>query len=254
MKRIFVLLLWMHGIIMLVQVSACNLNRNPLSKLWFFTHSASANGGDTLLRPVNFLQLRPDGTYTRDFGKFQYGKWHQENQQLHLQGQDGKTETLHFRIDGNEMQLKMPDGSLAYFDSRPLPPADIAENPFAADNNRWRIAPVKKETDAEIRSRLINHCRFWEIYFNWALQGKYSSIDVRSTPTPIKIYGNGFGLKPLNELPEQWVHYFYDTADCRKANEQLVYAFKHHDIAWAHTDNKFKMFIGAFEQLQRFLK
>ncbi len=254
MSKAFIFRLWLNSIFTFVLLAtACNSNKARLSKLWFFTNSVSANGGDSSLSPVNFMQLRPDGTYTRDFGRFQYGKWRQDSL-LRLQGQDGKEETLHFRIDGNELQLKMPDGSLAYFESKPLPAADALENPFTAESNRWRIPAGKKETDAEIRSRLINHCKFWEAYFTWALQGKYSFVDVRSTPTPIKIYGNGFGLKPLNELPQQWVDYFYDTADCRKANEQLALAFKQHDIAWAQTDNKFKMFIGAFQQLQRFLK
>ena len=32
-------------------------------------------------------------------------------------------------------------------------------------------------------------------YFNWALDNELTTVDVRSTPTPIKIYGNGFTIK-----------------------------------------------------------
>jgi len=76
----------------------------------------------------------------------------------------------------------------------------------------------KKENREEIKHRLLNHCMFWERYFSWALENNLSSIDVRSTPSLIKIYGNGFALKPANELPAVWKSYFFDEEDCAEAN------------------------------------
>ena len=111
-----------------------------------------------------------------------------------------------------------------------------------------------KETENEISKRLVNHCLFWKAYFKWALDNNIATIDVRSVPTPIKIYGNGFALKSFDDLPQTWKKYFYDSADCKKATELLQATFAHNDIAWAHTDNKYKMFIGAFEQLSSMLK
>jgi hypothetical protein len=84
---------------------------------------------------------------------------------------------------------------------------------------------VNKESAAQIRMRLLNHCRFWEMYFTWALNNHIQYIDVRSTPTPVKIYGNGFGLKPFSELPDAWKMYFYDEEDCRAASEKIQYVF-----------------------------
>ena len=110
-----------------------------------------------------------------------------------------------------------------------------------------------KESSAEIKLRLVNHCRFWKNYFTWALDNNLNTIDVRSTPTPIKIYGNGFAIKDFNDLPLNWKNYFFDSTDCKLANDMLKDVFTHNDIAWAHTDNKFKMFIGAFEQLEQML-
>ncbi|HTL10142.1 MAG TPA: hypothetical protein VL307_17830, partial [Chitinophagaceae bacterium] len=95
------------------------------------------------------------------------------------------------------------------------------------------------------------HFKFWERYFTWALNDRIDYIDVRSTPTPIKIYGNGFALKPFEELPAAWKNYFYDEEDCRAANEKIKYIFDNNLLAWPHTDNRYKLFIAAFQQLQK---
>jgi hypothetical protein len=68
---------------------------------------------------------------------------------------------------------------------------------------------LKKETDPEIKSRLLNHCQSWEAYFSGALNDRQSSVDVRSTPTLLKIYGNGFTLKPFEALPGEWRSCFF---------------------------------------------
>jgi hypothetical protein len=86
------------------------------------------------------------------------------------------------------------------------------------------------------------------------MDNEFSSVDVRSTPSPVKIYGNGFIIKPFGDLSAAWKSYFYDSADCAKANEMLVDIVHKNNIAWAHTDNKYKMFISAFQQMQQILK
>jgi hypothetical protein len=113
------------------------------------------------------------------------------------------------------------------------------------------VPAAKKETEQELRNRLKNHFRFHEIYFKWALDAKLNSIDVRSTPSPIKIYGNGFALKNFDELPASWHSYFYDDEDCQKANDMIKDIFEKEEIAWAQTENKYKMFISAFQQLEQ---
>lgn len=96
-------------------------------------------------------------------------------------------------------------------------------NPFSLSNNKWRLAATHKETSAEIQNRLINHCAFWKAYFLWAINDKIQYVDVRSTPTPVKIYGNGFALKPFEDAA--WQNYFYDLADCKLANNNVAAYF-----------------------------
>jgi len=105
-------------------------------------------------------------------------------------------------IGPKEMKLNPGGSRTGIFDSQPLASGKNADDPFSVQNNKWRIPPTHRETDDEIKQRLYNHCQFWESYFEWALANEQATVDVRSTPTAIKIYGNGFGLKPVEELPE----------------------------------------------------
>ena len=232
---------------------SCHL-KTP-SNLWFYTHSINNNTqNDSLLTPASFLSLQRDGTFTRDFGSFDYGKWIMKKDTIILINSAKQTTQLPVKyFDSKEMQVKTADAVTACFDAQPNRFKTRLENPFSLENNQWRIPASEKESEAVIKSRLINHCQFWIAYFTWAYNNSLEVVDVRSTPTPIKIYGNGFSIKPFEDLPKAWQSYFYDKEDCRIANNLLYETFQYHDISWAHTDNKYKMFIGAFEQLKQFL-
>lgn len=249
--RQFALILYL-----LAATAGCSLLVNPLPQIWFFTYgSGTAVGKDSLLNPASFLELRPDGSYTSDFGTFDYGTWLKKDRQLILTNHlHEKTSYPLALTSSGEMQLTLTGGYLASFESHPIPSMKQKEDPFSLFNNRWRIPATHKENDAEIRLRLFNHCQFWEAYFRWALNKGFNTVDVRSTPTPIKIYGNGFTLKSTQDLPAEWVSFFYDADDCQKASNIIKDIFQHKTIAWAHTDNKFKMFLSAFHQLQTFLR
>jgi hypothetical protein len=241
--------------IFLLSATGCSLLINPMPRLWFFTYGTGTPGGkDSLLNPASFLELRPDGSYTRDFGTFDYGTWLRKEHELILTGHDHQKTSYPLTLtSSSEMQLSLTGDYLASFEGRAIPSVEQKQDPFSVFNNRWRIPATHKETDAEIRSRLYNHCQFWETYFRWALDKGLNYVDVRSTPTPIKIYGNGFTLKPAEDLPAEWVSFFYDADDCRRASNVIKDIFEHKTIAWANTDSKYKMFLSAFHQLQNYL-
>ncbi len=242
--------------LVLFSLSACGFLGNSLPGLWFYTYSGgAATEKENLLSPASFIELRQDGTYTRDFGRFEYGTWIRKDQQLCLTNQQHTTSVLQLHgVNSNEMQLDLAKDLSSYFEGQPVPSAQAAEDPFSVNNNRWRIPAIHKESDEEIRRRLYNHCQFWVIYFSWAQKKELATVDVRSTPTAIKIYGNGFTLKPFADLPAEWKSYFFDEEDCRKANDVIEDIFRHKTIAWAQTDNKYKMFLSAFQQMGQFLR
>jgi hypothetical protein len=249
-------------------LTACVHMRVPrnLASLWFYTYKSDStlNRNDSLittglkskeLTPANFLELRPDSSFNRDFGRFEYGTWTVKDNRLILTNQEQECIGYDFHYTGGEeLELNIDKGGIAHFEGHPILEQSPRSDPFSKENNLWRIPAIRKETEAEISIRLIHHCHFWETYFTWALNNELSSVDVRSTPTLIKIYGNGFTLKPFADLPGEWKSYFYDAADCQKANDLMKDVFQNHPIAWAHTDNKYKLFIGAFQEIQHALR
>jgi hypothetical protein len=236
----------------LLLCTACQQAADPAGKIWFYTHTTDSPELTDSLTPACFINLEKDGSYTSDFGHFDYGKWVYSNKQILLSGYQGNKSVMAINyLTGNEMQVGSPKGPFDNFESQPAAYTSVAENPFSKDNNRWRIKAVAKESAFQLKNRLRNHFRFWELYFTWALNNSIKYIDVRSTPTPIKIYGNGFSLKPIDQLPAAWKAYFYDEEDCQAANEKIKYLFDNNAIAWPHTENKYKMFISAFQQLQQ---
>src|ERR1700683_4164852 len=75
--------------LLLAAATGCSLLVNPLPKLWFYTYGTGVpHGKDSLLSPASFLELRPDGSYTRDFGTFEYGAWLKKDHQLTLTSHD----------------------------------------------------------------------------------------------------------------------------------------------------------------------
>jgi hypothetical protein len=241
-------------VLLLQFMMGCHLAANSIHHIWFFTYS-DGPGKDTLINPASFLECRTDGSYTRDFGHFEYGTWRLDDKKLYLT--DHLQHTTIYPVDmtrPNEMQMTIKEGFTAHFERQPLPDQKEGMDPFSRENNRWRVPATHKESDAEIHQRLYNHCAFWVAYFKWALDNEVSAIDVRGTPTNIKIYGNGFTLKPLDELPSTWKSYFFDQEDCAKANDIIKEIFRSGSIAWPHTDNRFKQFVGAFQQLENSLR
>jgi len=233
----------------------CLQQRPTVVKCWFYTYQTDFNSkNDNGLTGASFLSLRKDGSYTRDFGTFDYGHWVLKDSVISLMSQRNQNENLKIiSLSADEMAVDINNEKIN-LDGQTIPPGKPSEDPFSIENNKWRIPASQKENEQAIRKRLSNHCRFWEIYFTWALKTNQETVDVRSTPTLIKIYGNGFTLKPLSDQPGRWKSYFFDEEDCQKANDIIKSLFDKHDIAWAHTENKYKLFISAFQQLQQLLK
>ena len=237
------------------QFEACVSANSDLNQCWFFTYEAkSREPKKSNLTAASFLCLRKDSTYTRDFGVFDFGKWSYDRHELILESKNGQSARMNIlRLQGHEMVADL-EGQTLNFDGQPLLPGIAEDGPFDLRHNLWRIPATQRESDSAIRQRLINHCQYWEAYFSWALKSGQQTIDVRSTPTPIKIFGNGFGLKKVEDQPSRWKAYFYDEDDCAKAFDILKNSFEKNEIGWAHTDNKYKMFLGAFQQLEETIK
>jgi hypothetical protein len=241
------------ALFLVLGITACNPFEKDVSGVWFYVPVTERAKNDTLLTPASFLHLESNGSYTSDFGRYDQGQWRMEADALELTSSKGKTVQL--RIQSHERRtLKLFANENTVVTLAKYPGASGDQNPFAIENNLWRIPATHPESDTELRARLHNHCRFWEKYFSWALENDVDALDVRNTPTPITIYGNGFGLHKYEELPAAWRQYFYDAADCRKALQILQAIFRKRNIKWPETEVTYEKFVSAFQQLQTQLK
>src|SRR5579864_914218 len=73
----------------------CQNRRDGIHQLWFYTFSSDSSFEQSTLSPSNFIELRPDQTFTSDLGKFHAGRWSQKDQQLFLNADDGNNTILY---------------------------------------------------------------------------------------------------------------------------------------------------------------
>ncbi|MDR0794151.1 MAG: hypothetical protein LBE82_12660 [Chitinophagaceae bacterium] len=202
---------------------------------------------------LSFIDIQTNGTFTSYFTKFDYGKWEKKAGFLILKSHTGISKEFNIQLlSTNNLVLKEKESASAEFTSTNNSFKNENENPYAVNNNLWRIRATHKETDLEIRARLCNYFKYWETYFRWGEAKGKQSLDVRSLQGALKIYGNGFELLPPEKVSPNWIHYFYDEDDYEKSQKIISDIFHNENISWLNTNNKFDMFISAFQQLQRF--
>lgn len=243
--------------LVVVCFSGCGLQQAMLSKLWFFSYTTGSGVSKYTMETYSFIYFHSDGTFTADIGKFMHGKWDISGGNINLRSDNGSVYTLTMKtLTMAQLQVAAPTVPAIVYTFIPQKTTlkTSTEDPFSQENNKWRFPAKHKESDAELRARLSNHCRFWQKYFDWGIKDNIQVLDVRSLPTPLKIYGNGFVLKSFDDLPDEWKAYFYDEEDCKKASAILEDIFNKKNINWGSLDNRYKMFSGAFQQMQDFLK
>lgn len=254
----YLLLLWCITVFV-----SCTAKKDPLVKAWIYNDSQgdkaqlenikAYNGTmEYGLTAANFIDLQADGTYTSYLAFFDSGKWFFRNNTLILVNHNRQIIELQVnKMDDKELICTNKMKRKVYrFSATPNEFAGASENPFSTLNNQWRIKATHKESDAELRARLKNHFSFWEKYFAWGFKEDIDYLDVRSTPSLLKLYGNGFELQYYEYLYPEWKNIFYDTADCRMAYENLYYKMYEKKIQWPKTKNRFESFVSAFHQLQ----
>jgi hypothetical protein len=251
----------LFAVLMMILSTSCVSQKQLLCRTWIYTFKINSSdkvqsyqGEDSVLTPANFLNLKKDGSFTIDFGSFEYGSWDEKNDTVFLKDHQGKTTPFFISsVSLNQMRISMNEAAYS-FEGIPDKFSKSDNDPFSKENNLWRIPATHKESDEEIKQRLKNHFKFWEKYFGWALNNEIETVDVRATPSLIKIYGNGFTLRSQEDLSPKWVSYFYDENDCMKASAKMQMLIENTNIAWPPLENKYQFFISGFQQVQQMLK
>lgn len=241
----------------LIFLSGCNTREGLLTRVWFFTYEKKGRdvkSTDPELSPVSFINLQSKGKYTANLNGFEHGQWSLEDKVLMLKPTGGKSrKVLLRRLTDKECVMDL-DPSNQYMSHSVFEgfknPLDDEESPFSIANNKWRVKATNKESAQQITDRLVNHFMYWESYFKWGIENNRSTLDVRSHPSPLKIYGNGFTLMPVSEWPEEWSRNFYDDEDRQIAFDKIFWTLRNKTVQWPQSVHKFKQFVSAFQQME----
>ena len=241
-------------------------DKTSFEKVWFYNDELTDQeqmenlrkyGGATEYRfsAASFLNLQPNGKFTSYLSAFDYGDWKLQDSTLQLTTHNKGKLLLEVKHLTPKQMVCINKGShkVFRFNGFENSISPEPESPFAITNNLWRAKPSHKESDAELTSRLKNHFRWWEKYFSWSLNSKIKVLDIRSTPSVLELYGNGFELKYYDYQFPEWKNIFYDTANCWRAYEMVYYLMYRKNIKWLKTENRFESYISAFQQLQQWM-
>jgi hypothetical protein len=245
---------------------SCSPKKDPLVNTWIINENAVDRKAleqvtepglapDSRFNSGNFIDLQADGSYSSYLPEYETGKWFFKDQMLILVNRKKDMLELQVnKVDDNEMVCTNKLKRTIYrFKGLPNSFVSKAENPFSITNNLWRIKPLRRETDSELRKRMKNHFTYWKQYFAMGLKNRIEVLDIGSTPSLFKLYGNGIQLEYYENLFPEWKNCFYDSVDCRMAYENVYYKMYQKKIKWPDTEDRFERFVAAFSQLEQWM-
>lgn len=91
------------------------------------------------------------------------------------------------------------------------------EDPFYAENNKWRIKPVHRESDQELQDRLGNYFTHLLYILKEAKDRDQQEISFQYSRGIVKIYNGGIGINDENAVPASWVKTYYNPQQAHQA-------------------------------------
>ena len=191
----------------------------------------------------SYLSLKPNKDYTFLIGnKFMYGTYSVINKDeillkseefgdipLKIMKEANGCIQIHgdFKAYKSDMMLEL-DGNTKYYlnlntDFEKLGKEnDIRSVAF----NQWRFQPQQKETDEEIKNRLILNLKYIAAYMRVHMYGGFNQIHTAGIHSPFLYARNGLFLYEWQRVPYFWKHVFYDEKDAEKAFKLLRNTFR----------------------------
>jgi hypothetical protein len=255
----------------LVLFVSCSNKKSLENKVWKLVNVSSPSTAGLLNHKEGelsgaggysrFLRFYSDHTYTGKLAtKFEYGKWAFTGDKLLMQSGDGSKAAFNISKLTDEVMIMSYDDSQQaleeklelHFEAKPVI-ENKDDDAYSLKNNRWQIKAKEHETDAQILERVKGHILCQLLYIEKAIENKEETISIGQFASPIKFYGNGLGLKPMTDVPDEWKQTFYDSTDMEKGYDYLQKGFQTR-ISVPDTKNRFLMYKGIFQQLYLNLK
>jgi hypothetical protein len=199
-----------------------------------------------------------NGTYVQNpRNSMDHGRWEYDdkNKTIIIHFSDGKGKDVYKIVSLASDELKLRNMGLntvtnLEFISDGKRFRDPAKEPFALENNRWRIPPARKETDAEIHHRLKESLRFFILFYKSAIIKKDKDVSFWGLPTCFKWYGGGIYIKKKEELKENWIECFYNKEQAMKAYK-LADKLIEQKYEWPKNGNWLEKNLGILEQMYK---
>lgn len=259
-------IIWLSLSIIFI-LNACQSNTST-SGLWMLMNNTSAipsifkTASDTAEMNIagSFIQLENNGDFNaRIFSMYLEGDWTMKSDSV-LQLTSLTHDTLQFYI-----KHAQPDSlifSLFYSSKESLNQTFTLgatqntkkykeeENPYSRDNNNWALKPTKKQTDIEIRQKVLNYIN----YLILVLNDPYNNSDyIDQIDNPIRIANNGLSLRFKEYVDENYIQTYYDRADFETGFRMLDGAFRC-SLYPMDTDDFTKLDTDLLKQIYKIIK
>ena len=88
---------------------------------------------------------------------------------------------------------------------------------FYPKNNVWRKEPSQKESDEQIRERLLNYVLHFAYILKASTEREHNVVSFANSMGIIKVYRGGIGIVKTEQIEDEWKKCFYDEEDAMKA-------------------------------------
>lgn len=185
-----------------------------------------------MLQSGAVLSFFADGNFTGIdvTGDFMMGNWKymSKDHSLNLSGKGGARKSCRIYPEKNAkakevITLAVENKGLIYkFLKAAEPLKKATDDPFHAENNRWRIKATEPEDKAAVSERLANYFKHLALLLKVVKERKQDVVSFGFSQGPVKIYSGGIGVHPYESTPESWKNTFYNDSNARAAYVQYV--------------------------------
>ena len=214
-----------------------SITEEKIQKGWRLSEVVAVNGKDaktaalikellqkTLISTGSVMHFFPDKTYT-DLTNYSIkdGKWELVNGNELKFGENKisiqKLEVINsrtFMIGDLYLAGQNLNVTLKWVEEVPML-ENFKEDPFYADNNKWRQKPEDKENEEQIKQRLLNYVLHFAYILKAASERKQNAVSFAHSLGIIQVYRGGVGAVSMEHIDDNWINCFYDSEDAKKA-------------------------------------
>lgn len=150
--------------------------------------------------------------------------------------------------------LQQPGLFTLYLHADPVKYTSDKYDPYAKQNNLWRIKPSKPETETQLTDKLINHANFCRLLMQNVVDGTSRYISLHSFRTPFIFDKDDIRLQHYSDIKDGWVDNFYDSTQAQKAFDILEKAVLYDGVKPGGTDDRFRNSVVMLDQVIEHLK